>query len=451
VYYCSVECQHENWKDHKVTCGKKLLSESELNKFINDEAYKVSRLDFSDREGKNISRLKKFLLFAEYQFGDQVPGECFRRREDGATFKNDWILFFIRSDLIRCYIEQDTVASSQIALDCATENRIQLEMRRSNTEDREMFFDNIYRVNNQLGKILIHMMRYDEALYHNQEALKAARIGYELNSRNETILFEALKGMAQINRILRNGKTAAEYAEEAYLFMSGQHGPEHSDVQKAGTCLIDSYLETENFADAERFARINYECLIDLKNNTDRKWVATGKSQLARVWLSTPPDQRIGGPEAALEAETLAREACDIYESLPRGEGFDNPFTMCLSLSYANLTKVIIARGKTGSEVERTIRKTLSFSRDCRVGVVPRLESSFNRYDFLDFVATYYHNLGYDATTGLCDIGYLERAKGPSEESVIIAKALFDSADARVLDCISRLKHVLSVIHSSGA
>jgi hypothetical protein len=59
-------------------------------------------------------------------------------------------------------------------------------MRRSNTEDREKFFDNIYRVNNQLGKILINMMRYNEALYHNQEALIAARIGYELNSRNET-------------------------------------------------------------------------------------------------------------------------------------------------------------------------------------------------------------------------------------------------------------------------
>jgi hypothetical protein len=48
--------------------------------------------------------------------------------------------------------------------------------------------------------------------------------------------------MAQINRILQNGKAAAEYAEEAYIFMSGQHGPEHSDVLKAGTFLI----ETEN-------------------------------------------------------------------------------------------------------------------------------------------------------------------------------------------------------------
>jgi hypothetical protein len=60
--------------------------------------------------------------------------------------------------------------------------------------------------------------------------------------------------MAQINRILQNGKAAAEYAEEAYIFMLGQHGPEHSDVLKAGTFLI----ETENFADLERFARINY-------------------------------------------------------------------------------------------------------------------------------------------------------------------------------------------------
>jgi hypothetical protein len=167
--------------------------------------------------------------------------------------------------------------------------------------------------------------------------------------------------------------------------------------------------------------------------------------------LLTPPDQRIGGPEAAEEAETLAREACDMYENMSRGEGFDNPFAISLSLSYANLTKVMMARGKTGSEVVLTIRKTLSFTKDCRLGVVPRMESSFNRYDFVDFVATHYLDLDYDATTGLCDIGYLERAKDPSEESVIIGTAIFDSDDARVLDCISRLRHVLSAIHSRGA
>jgi hypothetical protein len=119
--------------------------------------------------------------------------------------------------------------------------------------------------------------------------------------------------MARIHDLLEDGD-GTKFVEESYTLTSGQHGPDHPDVQIAGNDLIESLINTRKLVDAERFARINYESIIDPTNHIDRNSseVAFGKLLLARVWMNTPPNQRVGGPEAAEEAETLAREACDI-------------------------------------------------------------------------------------------------------------------------------------------
>jgi tetratricopeptide (TPR) repeat protein len=438
--YCSVECQRANWKDHKITCGKKLLSESELNSFVMDAMDEASRFDPDDRTGRNISFLKGAVLYAEYQFGEQVPGECFRRLKNGVTFKNDWLLFTLRDSLTESYVKQNTVASFDTALGYATETRAQLEMRRSNDDDREMFFHNIYRVNTQLGHIFIYMIRYEEALCHMQEALTAAKHDGNENNEKPSNLIQALKNMSSISGLLKNGE-GAKYAEEAYNLVSGQHGPEHPEVQEAATCLIDSCLEMRNFVDAERFARITYECLIDPNNTNIRKAVAIGKMQLARVWLRTPPEQRIGGAEAAEEAEKLSRKACDIFENIGRG-GFDHPITVCLSMSHATLAEVMMESGKTNSEVERTILRALSFTKECRVGVVPRVASSSHRYDLLQLLARLYFVLTLEVPTKCLDIKLLAKSKYAYEELVIIATALFSPDDDRLLDCIAKVKEI---------
>lgn len=440
VWYCSVECQRANWKDHKITCGKELLSESELNVFVMDAMDEASRLDPDDRTGRNISYLKGAVLYAEYQFAEQVPGECFRRLKNGVTFKNDWLLFTLRDLLTETYIKQNTVASFDIALGYATETRMQLEMRRSNDDDLEMFFHNIYRVNSQLGHIFIYMIRYEEALLHMQEALIAARHGGNGDVGESSNLIQALKNMSSISGLLKNGE-GAKYAEEAYNLVSGQHGPEHPEVQEAATCLIDSCLEARNFVDAERFARITYECLIDPNNTNIRKAVAIGKMQLARVWLRTPPEQRIGGAAAAEEAEKLSRKACDIFENIGRG-GFDHPITVCLSMSYATLAEVMMESGKTNSEVERTILRALSFTKECRVGIVPRVASSSHRYDLLKLLARLYFVLTLDVPTNSLDIKLLAKKKYAYEELVIIANALFSTDDDRLVECIARLREI---------
>ena len=111
VSYCSVECQLANWKEHKMICGKKLLSENGLLYFLDIEVSKAERLDLADRGGRTISCLEKTLLFAESQFRDQVPGECYRQLKNGVTFKKDWALFTLRDLLTESYIRQNTVAT----------------------------------------------------------------------------------------------------------------------------------------------------------------------------------------------------------------------------------------------------------------------------------------------------------------------------------------------------
>ena len=93
----------------------------------------------------------------------------------------------------------------------------------------------------------------------------------------------------------------------------------------------------------------------------------------------------------------------------------------------------MLTRGKKGSEVENTILRALSFTKECRVGAVPRTEVSVNRYILLQQLGLFYY------TTSALDNVLMEKAKYAYEECVMIANALFTSDDQRLLDCTSQL------------
>ena len=240
----------------------------------------------------------------------------------------------------------------------------------------------------------------------------------------------------------------AKYAEEAYNIVSALNGSEHPDVQRAATTLIDRYVAMENFVDAGQFSRINYECLSDPNSKTDRKGVefALAKKQLAEIWFFTPADQRDQGPEAAEEAETLMREACDIFENIETGKGVDAQIASSLSTGYCGLASVMIARGKTGSEVMKTIftQYKLSFTTECRVGAVPRTELSLDRHLILQQLGNYFFN------SSALDNVLMEKAKHAYKECVMIATALFSSDDQRLLNCTTQLLFVNAMLGRSA-
>lgn len=238
----------------------------------------------------------------------------------------------------------------------------------------------------------------------------------------------------------------AKYAEEAYEIVSAQYGPEHPEVQRVAATLIDCYVTMGNFVDAGRFSRITYECLSDPNSNTDSKGVefAHAKKQLAEIWFFAPADQRDQGPEAAEEAETLTREACDIFENIDTGKRVDDYVAKLLSTGYSGLASVMIARGKKGSEVEKTLLRVLSFTKKCRVGAVPSTELSLARLIILHQLGKFYYNLY------ALDNVLMEKAKHAYEECVMMGTALFSSDDHRLLDCTSQLSNANTMMSFSA-
>jgi hypothetical protein len=351
--------------------------------------------------------------------------------------------------LIAKYIKLDTVALFDTALVYAAETRAQLEMKRSSADDRDKYFYHIYGINIQMGMISKRMMRYELALNYMQEALAAARlVGHEVDGK-QLSLSDALTHVAEICGLLKN-REGIKYAEEVYILLSGQLGPEHLDVQSKATLLIDSYMEMENFVDAERFARITYECLIDPRNKVDQKSerFAHGIMQVARVWIGTPPDQRIGGPEAAEEAEAIARKACEIFNDIERDEGFDGRISTILSASHIILASVMMERDKFTSETEKMIRRALSYTKDLRVGAIPRMESSYNRHRYLSLLANLYHLQGLTVAPGTYDVKSLEKSRYVYEELVIIGKALFSSDDPCLLSHLEEMREIDELLAS---
>jgi MYND finger len=453
-WYCSVECQRADWKEHKKTCSKKvaslrvhktgetlLKSENKIKHFFNDELNVDSRPVPQERKG--IKNFEEMLRNDERRFRDEPLNECF----------NDWSVFFWRDKLTAVYITHGTIASSDTALGYANESRSQLEMRRSifedrsNSDDLHLFHYYIFRANTHISNIFKNTMRNEEALYHTQEAQAAAKHCPDDYNGESDFWRCRIKTIKNTSDILTNDSGPVKYAEELYLLESGLHGPEHPKVLKQAAYLVDNYQRYERLIDAERFARINYECLIDPSNHADTETSITGRIQVASVWYRTPPGQRIGGKEAAEEAETLAREACDMLEDMQREDG---SYTLWLLSSYTMLLKVMMERGKTNRVVIKTMLKALSFTEECKAGYVSLLDLSKRRYRLLRKLASLYIELTKEVEPDSSNINSiistLKKAKCAFQESVIIGNALLNTDSPLEsdgpLDSPERLKEV---------
>jgi tetratricopeptide (TPR) repeat protein len=422
----------------------KMLPAKELNAMFSVLIDEATEHESEGNIERAIKMMKRALLIAEHQYGDRSAGETFRKRKDGTVVK-DWPLFDVREMIVYIYINQFDVTSLDIALAYATETRAELEMRRNNHDDPDKFFQFMFAVDSQLGDIHKKKMQFDKCLHHVQEALVAARYFGPTYSKS---LYHALSNLANTHVVLKTGD-GANFAEEAYNLASEEFGPEHPEVHEAATILINIYQDTGNFVDAERFARINYESLNDPNNNVDREsdLFALGKNQVARLWLLTPPNQRIGGEQAAEEAETLSREACAIFEGLEMN-GANDPMSSQLGLTLTTLAEIMMVRDKVTPEVEGILHRALTLSQDCRRGVVPKVKSSYDRYHHLLILGRFYVQLAATMPIGMEKALELKKALGAYEESARICEVFFEASNKHMTFVIENIAYVASLLRT---
>jgi MYND finger len=435
-WYCSVECQRSDWKVHKITCGKKILPLQELQVSIRMAADQAKRYEEAGENVKAAAVYEKILISSEYQFGDHIPGTCCRQRRNGDMIE-EWKLFTLRNMLTESYIQQRTAASSDTALVFAIETRAILEARRGSSEDQPVFFQCIYAVEKHLGDIYELKSQHRKALHHRLEALAAAKLegpGYSPN------LFMALDDMATLHTTLKTGEGIG-FAEQAYNLVVEEYGPDHSTVQNAAMTLIATYLDSDRFAEAGNFARINYELLSQSNNVEDSLLIEVAKMQVSRAWLLTPPALRIDH-EAAEEAETLAREACDKFMANKKNKHSEDVLTTDLASSYVTLADVMMARGNLTSDVESVLIKALSLSQDCRVGVIPHVKSVKVRLCCLEKIGEYYVDSSATMSRRSAAVSQLEKALNTYKEMRRISTTLFGPWDNRVFHANERIGFV---------
>lgn len=213
---------------HKTTISTKYVADSDNSPLSYvDGGCKSVLIGDKDtqysRELSNHSELKKeidWLLNTSLQFGSQ---------------KNVTTIYrMVSSSRVTChdpdYIKQYSHRLTfDIALSSAVQTRAQLEMRWSYVEDHNMLFDCIHKVNAKLGRIYRMTMQCQSSWHriindHTHQALAASRYGENINDRTPSNIIMALTNIKHNYRL--GSEEGIMFAEEAYVPLSGQHGPE---------------------------------------------------------------------------------------------------------------------------------------------------------------------------------------------------------------------------------
>lgn len=101
--------------------------------------------------------------------------------------------------------------------------------------------------------------------------------------------------------------------EEAYNVRAMQYNSSHELVLDAGEWLVEILLQTHNFYDAERYARISYECLTRPVDNESIQIVDAAAS-LASASLQLLKENSVEGCDI-VEVEMLSRKTLRIAEA----------------------------------------------------------------------------------------------------------------------------------------
>lgn len=355
--YCSVKCQKDHWKTHKKICSKKmpnkLLPIDEVTQVIKRSFDQGVKLKVQFRTEEAIEVLENAVTFFDNQFGPRIVGATYRVRRNGDRVDNNWRLvtmplLLLLIQLTSLLIDQRTSAAFDRALIHLTEARELIEPEMAALQFGELDYLHLlcYQIELQLAEIYTEKFQFEEAEIHCQECSKYARKSHgDIRTTNVCL---ALRVYSCLRRFQGRFAEAVAMAEEAYITVSEAHCPEHPKVQDAAADLIDCLTLVNEFSQAEAYARITYESLIDPSCGIDQEGeqIARGMQQLAHVLLLVVQNDEKASQDILIEAEKLIRQSCIVVEKVFGGN------TPNLAICLDTFGKILVERGTFNAEVK---------------------------------------------------------------------------------------------------
>ena len=424
-----------------MVCVKKLqtvfLHIDEVSKSIKKSFDQAIALRAEWREEEAIKVLESARVFAEYQFGPRIPGESYRLRGNGDRIDN-WRVMTMPlclnlMQLTSLYIDQRTSGSSDRALIHAVEARELIEPFRASIEYGELDYvlTLFFQTESNLAEIYVEKLQFEEAERHCQQSLVFAR--QSQGEYRTSSMFEGLKKLSALRRQQYQLSEAMELCEEAYIIVSRAHGPAHPLVQDAAAELIECLIQLERFPQAEAYARITYESMIDPRNGIDPEsdGVARGMQQLAYVCSRMAGEGHEAAPDLIEEAHELIRKACRIMEELSSPN---------LAICLETLGEVLIARGILTDETKGIFERVLAIYVDREGG------GGHGTIQSLTSLGEFHVHLASTLPIGRERIQEVQIAKALNEDYAKMVTKIYGSDSVRMLEYTKRAHDIEQII-----
>jgi hypothetical protein len=368
--YCSGDCQKVDWKTHKPICKtlKKLSFQLQPYREVVQLIVEIHGEDFRKAE-LNIRVGKHLLLYAEYQFGNRVPGKDYRERENGERIDN-WtveiqILIIIYSRLANLYGRDESLSRIKInnlkfplyekmlsflrpwSADLDPSSTGQIDSMTKDQKNEIFYLTSIAETG--VAIVYINRSQFNLVETHSQRSLSYARLYEGAEEKKTDLLCGALNTFYNLRSREGNYTDALPFAEEVYNCFAVAYNPVHPKVQSAASTLIECLTCKGDLCKAELFAQMTLDSLKDPNNGLDQQSeaVAKGYYDLANVIMVQKGD--------LVKAEKLVRESLRIRVLINSNNNFAEN-------SISLLASILMIQGKLGSETKELFEQSLAIS-----------------------------------------------------------------------------------------
>lgn len=377
-FYCSGKCQQIDWKAHKIMCHLiKLMPETlvplrdarlVVKKVVDQTEAQIAILG----NKRHAILLEHAAIFAGHQFDQRIMGSVYLSRENGDRIEA-WevemgILYKLYGKFINKIMSCNDSGNMQ---DCWTSaipynlkrlalleswmlQILSMERVDMTLEMLELLFDRRSTLETELSVGYTLLNDWDKVQFYCEQSVSHAKLLKEGETKIKKVINvfnNQSDRYSQMSKIIE----AKAVIEETYMYVSEMYDHEHPLVLKASSHLIQVLISTKDFYNAERFARICYECLT--RSSLDPESYDAGDAARNLALASCELLEANGLESANIEeAEKLARESVRIMKILEGSTSGD------VKSSFNVLVRVLTLKNDCGDDLKSVLEDQLSYA-----------------------------------------------------------------------------------------